>query len=312
MINKENQQLLALINELYPAGVQVVIGNKEDDSFTFDDYEQYQLDGRIVLDVNNAKAGNIIIFDLLSQMLLNLTGDSPAISYNLHVKKEKDNGFLMTMLNKVYQIAQHSLTLPKAKQLNMIDDEIIDQYYQGLDRAISENKSEHFKILALVDALVFGLYSQADEKYLDSLEEKYGQELAFATPLAQVIKDKTFKDNRDIRNLLINLYAYVDDVFNQAGLSPLGGQLYVTIAPVMSERQLNQKVEKHFRLFKATDLLDDDDKQPYVGLGINDNQNAFNVTIDEDKDLNAQAMYIGQMTVKELFDDLKMPYCIRK
>ncbi len=95
-------------------------------------------------------------------------------------------------------------------------------------------------------------------------------------------------------------------------LPPLHNTEFTTLTSVLSKRQLNLQVKQLFEVFHSELIEVNSNSRAYVGFNRVDDQNSFVLANPKgEKDNPDFFKEVYNKTVKELFDDLKMPYIER-
>jgi hypothetical protein len=305
--------LLTAVNDIYPGQVMVRVGQEASGELHVGAVEQSALGTRLLLEVPDATAADFQIGTELLQMLLQLNNAVPQIFFALTFDKEALDDQLIQIATRLYRIVLHAITYPELAQKGLLTDEVKAAYLAGIRADISPEEGELddqslWRLLVLLDALVF-LADDQDAKA--TLQAAYPLAYKAAQDLIAPILQADLTQGRQVRKRIVALFTGVDDVLMQWGKPTVNAREYVTVSVVLSERQLQLPVKQVFDIFHS-EMLDFRTKErAYVGLTKSDRQNSFVLSVPETDNQPAYFTALYAMTVKELFDELGMPYLTR-
>lgn len=114
-----------------------------------------------------------------------------------------------------------------------------------------------------------------------------------------------------MRRAVVKLFKAFDDQMTAWHLPVLHGMEFVTVQSVLSERQERLEVRQLFDVYHS-DLLDKNKHtRAYIGLYKSDRQNAFVLPAPAQKKSDAFFKEVYDKTVKELFQEMNLPYTLR-
>ncbi|EHM00940.1 hypothetical protein HMPREF9103_00271 [Lentilactobacillus parafarraginis F0439] len=164
--------------------------------------------------------------------------------------------------------------------------------------------------MTLLDAMVF--YGDKFDQVNDQLEKDFPISLAAAKKLYKVITEKPTDSPFGLRRNVVKLFKAFDEQMKQWELPPLHNTEFTTLTSVLSKRQLNLQVKQLFEVFHSELIEVNSNSRAYVGFNRVDDQNSFVLANPKgEKDNPDFFKEVYNKTVKELFDDLKMPYIER-
>lgn len=312
-LNDTTQSLLNQVNQLYPGPVLVRFGEAKAGYLRHDQAKQEALPDGLIITVTDVTAPDYTASHELLHLLMLLQG-FPQIFFNVSFGDPKLDEQLMVMSTDLYDIAMHLVVVTEQRKHGLIDEQIEQLYLKGIDETISvesdkDDDERTLRLLTLLDALVF--YGEHSEQVMDHLTKRYPKAMQAARQLYQQLILKPIDSPFAMRRTIVKLFQQFDEQLSVWGLPELHNTEFTTLSSVLSERQLRLEVRQMFEIFHS----DMDDREThdkaYVGLNRNDRQNSFVLTPPQKDSANFFKDIYGK-TVQELFDQLKMPYIVRK
>ncbi|MBS9338621.1 nitrate ABC transporter ATPase [Fructobacillus sp. M2-14] len=318
------ETLLEQVNQTFPGTVMVRVGNEEDKTMRLDRAKQSSLADRLLVEVPDKTEADFVIGDELVRLLLSLNGIVPQIFFGLTFEDEGLDAQLVNIATRLHRSVLHAISFNELAKQGLMTESAANAYQAGIDDELDPeeddvDKQHLFRILTMLDAAVFtttmkkhGLKDLA--KKMDSQNQKtYPKAFAAAKALADPIVSADLKDSRSIRKAVVRVFAGLDEILVKAELPVVNAKQYVTLTPVLSERQLNGPVKNLFEVFHS-EMNDFASKEKaYVGLGKQDQQNTFVIAPPKNPDDRPQFFKeLYELPVRELLEKLALPYILRK
>ncbi|MDD9138051.1 nitrate ABC transporter ATPase [Fructobacillus sp. CRL 2054] len=316
--------LLEQVNQTYPGTVMVRTGQEKSGRLRLDQAKQSFLADRLLIEVPDQTEADFVIGNELLQLMLSLNGIVPQIFFGLTFEDDALDQQLVTIASRLHKMVMHGITYREMAKQGYLTADTASAFQAGIEDELTAEEGEidgqHlFRLLSLVDAQI--LLAVLKEQGL--LEEAKGAEKAFsklypkanaeAKALAEPIMTADLKDSRTIRKTIVRLFAGLDELLEKDQLPTVNAKQYVTLAPVLSERQLAGPVKNLFEIFHS-DMTDFASKEKaYVGLGKQDQQNTFVIAPPKnpaDRPKFFKELY--ELPVKDLLEKLALPYIVRK
>ncbi|MCK8617421.1 nitrate ABC transporter ATPase [Fructobacillus sp. M158] len=315
--------LLEQVNQTYPGTVMVRTGEEESGRLRMDRSQQSFLADRLLIEIPDKTEADFVIGTELLQLLLSLNGIVPQIFFGLTFEDEALDQQLVTIASRLHKMVMHGISYREMAKQGFLTAETATAFQAGIeDELTAEEKDidgQHlFRLLSLVDAQIFNKVlaenklaeaaKQADAQY----KTLYPKANAAAKSLSELIVTADLKDSRTIRKTIVRVFAGLDELLEKADLPTVNAKQYVTLAPVLSERQLNGPVKNLFEIFHS-EMTDFASKEKaYVGLGKQDQQNTFVIAPPKNPaDRPKFFTELYALSVRELLEKLALPYILR-
>ncbi len=315
-LNKDVQGLIDAVNHYFPGKVTVTFLGKLQSGYVRHDQAQAVQDGEnIIVQIADLSAPNYTASHELLHLLMVLRG-FPQVFFSLTTGNDQLDEQLKMMGTELYDIVSHFVVVSEQRKHGLINDEIEEMYLKGIYATIKPEPDPvddqmTLRLMTLLDALVF--YGDQFTKVDDRLKADFPISLAAAKKLYEVITAKPTDSPFGLRRNVVKLFKAFDEQMKAWELPPLHNTEYTTLTSVLSKRQLGLQVKQLFEVFHSELIEVNSQTRAYVGFNRVDDQNSFvlaNPKGDQDNPEFFQEIY--NKTVKDLFDDLKMPYIERE
>lgn len=316
--NKQSQiitDLLSAANTLYPGNVGVRFGNTNAGYVRHDQAQQVMEDGDLTVQVNDVTAPDYTASHELLHLLLLLQG-FPQITFNLTTRDERLDEQLMAIAMELYDTVSHVLVVSKQREHGLIDADIEDLYVKGVYATIEpevpgkDDAMMTLRLLTLTDLLVF-FDGSLPAKLADQVVSDFPTTWPAAQTLYGVITEKAVETPFAMRRAVVKLYKAFDEQMTAWHLPLLHGTEFVTVQNVLSERQERLEVRQLFDIYHSDMLDKNKHTRAYIGLNKGDRQNAFVLPAPSQKKSDQFFKETYDKSVKDLFNDLQVPYTKR-
>ncbi|MBW1604812.1 IpaB/EvcA family protein [Lactobacillus sp. Sy-1] len=314
-LNEQTQSLLNVVNRFFPGKVEVQFIGRLQSGYVRHDQAQMVQDGKnIYIQISDLTAPNYTASHELLHLLMTLRG-FPQEFFSLTTGNSELDDQLQAMGIELFDIVSHFVVVSEQRKHGLIDDEIESMYLKGVKATIKPEPAElddemSLRLLTLLDALVF--YGDEFNKVADELKSDYPISLAAAQKIYQVITAKPTDSPFGLRRNVVKLFRVFDDQLKEWNLPPLNNKDFTTITSVLSERQLGLKVNQMFEIFHSELHEKQTNRRAYVGFSKVDDQNSFVIPAPTGMDDSpAYFKRLYNMSVEDLFKELKMPFIIR-
>lgn len=315
-LNKDVHGLIDAVNNFFPGKVTVTFIGQLQSGYVRHDQAQTVQDGKnVIVQIADLSAPNYTVSHELLHLLMVLRG-FPQVFYSLTTGDDTLDEQLKMMGTELYDIVSHFVVVSEQRKHNLIDDEIEGMYLKGVYATIKPEPKPlddqmMLRLTTLLDALVF--YGEGIDKVADKFKQDFPISFEAAKKLYQVITDKPTDSPFGLRRNVVKLFKVFDEQLKDWELSALHNTEFTTLTSVLSERQLGLKVKQLFEIYHSDLVEVNSNTKGYVGFNRVDDQNSFvlaNPKGNQDDPAFFKAVY--DKSVKQLFDDLKMPYIVRK
>lgn len=315
-LNKDVHGLIDAVNNFFPGKVTVTFIGQLQSGYVRHDQAQTVQDGKnVIVQIADLSAPNYTVSHELLHLLMVLRG-FPQVFYSLTTGDDTLDEQLKMMGTELYDIVSHFVVVSEQRKHNLIDDEIEGMYLKGVYATIKPEPKPlddqmMLRLTTLLDALVF--YGEGIDKVADKFKQDFPISFEAAKKLYQVITDKPTDSPFGLRRNVVKLFKVFDEQLKDWKLPALHNTEFTTLTSVLSERQLGLKVKQLFEIYHSDLVEVNSNTKGYVGFNRVDDQNSFvlaNPKGNQDDPAFFKAVY--DKSVKQLFDDLKMPYIVRK
>lgn len=315
-LNKDVHGLIDAVNNFFPGKVTVTFIGQLQSGYVRHDQAQTVQDGKnVIVQIADLSAPNYTVSHELLHLLMVLRG-FPQVFYSLTTGDDTLDEQLKMMGTELYDIVSHFVVVSEQRKHNLIDDEIEGMYLKGVYATIKPEPKPlddqmMLRLTTLLDALVF--YGGGIDKVADKFKQDFPISFEAAKKLYQVITDKPTDSPFGLRRNVVKLFKVFDEQLKDWELPALHNTEFTTLTSVLSERQLGLKVKQLFEIYHSDLVEVNSNTKGYVGFNRVDDQNSFvlaNPKGNRDDPAFFKAVY--DKSVKQLFDDLKMPYIVRK
>lgn len=314
-LNQTVTDLLSTANSLYPGNISVSFGQNQSGYVRHDQAQQVMNDGDLTVQVNDVTAPNYTASHELLHLLLLLQG-FPQITFNLTTRDQQLDEQLMAIAMELYDMVSHVLVVGKQRQHDLIDANIEDLYVKGVYATIDPEDPKKtdammtLRLLTLTDLLVF-FDGELTPELIGRVADDFPQAFPAAQKLYGVITQKAVDTPFAMRRAVVKLFKAFDDQMTAWHLPMLHGTEFVTMQSVLSERQERLEVRQLFDIYHSDMLDKEKHTRAYIGLNKGDQQNAFVLPAPAQKKSDAFFKETYDKTVKELFQEMNLPYTLR-
>lgn len=314
-LNQTVTDLLSTANSLYPGNISVSFGQDQSGYVRHDQAQQVMNDGDLTVQVNDVTAPNYTASHELLHLLLLLQG-FPQITFNLTTRDQQLDEQLMAIAMELYDMVSHVLVVGKQRQHDLIDANIEDLYVKGVYATIDPEDPEKtdammtLRLLTLTDLLVF-FDGELTPELIGRVADDFPQAFPAAQKLYGVITQKAVDTPFAMRRAVVKLFKAFDDQMTAWHLPMLHGTEFVTMQSVLSERQERLEVRQLFDIYHSDMLDKEKHTRAYNGLNKGDQQNAFVLPAPAQKKSDTFFKETYDKTVKELFQEMNLPYTLR-
>ncbi|MBS9335237.1 nitrate ABC transporter ATPase [Fructobacillus sp. M1-13] len=318
------EQLLEQVNQTYPGTVMVRTGDAHSGLLRMDRVQQSFLADRLLIELPDTTESDFVIGNELLQLLLSLNGIVPQIFFGLTFEDDGLDQQLVTIASRLHHLVMHGITYRELAKQGFLTAQTVEAFKKGIEDELSPEDDvidgQHlFRLLSLTDAQVFLMVAEnagqkaGAQESAKRYQQLYPKANAAAKSLADLIMSSDLKDSRVIRKTIVQVFSGLDDLLQQVDLPTVNAKQYVTLTPVLSERQLNGPVKNTFEIFHS-EMTDFASKEKaYVGLGKNDQQNAFVIAPPKNPaDRPKFFTELYALSVKALLEKLALPYILRR
>lgn len=313
-LNSTTQSLLDQVQKIYPGPVIVRFGDQKAGFIRHDQAQQEALGDGLQITITDITAPDYTASHELLHLLMLLQG-FPQIFFQVSFANDPQlDEQLMIMSTDLYDIAMHLVVVKEQRSHGLIDDQIEQLYLKGILETLTRENGQKdnertLRLITLLDALVF--YGDHIDQYESDLIDNYPVAYEAAKDLYQQLTAKEIDSPFAMRRAIVKLYKQFDTQLAKWGLPALHNNEFVTLSSVLSERQLRLEVRQLFEIFHSDMIDKQTKKQAYIGLNKTDQQNSFVIAPETDDTAAFFKKYYSK-TVQDLFEDMEMPYIIRK
>lgn len=314
-LNSEVQGLINAVNHYFPGEVKVTfIGQLQSGYVRHDQAQAVQDDKDIQIQIADLSAPNYTASHELLHVMMILRG-FPQLFFSLTTGDDGLDEQLKAMITELYDIVSHIVVVSEQRKHNLIDDQIEAMYMKGIYATIKpEGQSDGQKtlqLLTLLDAMVF--YGDRLELVSEQLKTDFPVAYEAAEKLYAVITAKPINSPFSLRRNVVKLFKAFDEQMAAWNLAPLHSTEFTTLSSVLSERQLTLRVNQMFELYHSDMQEVNSGNRGYVGFNKVDQQNSFVLTTPNNQEDDPEFFKeTYNQTVKELFNELEMPYIVRE
>ncbi|GAY74219.1 hypothetical protein NBRC111893_2365 [Lentilactobacillus kosonis] len=268
-----------------------------------------------MIQVSDLSAPNYTASHELIHVLMTLRG-FPQVFFPLTTGDTKLDEQLQMLGTELFDIVSHFVVVSEQRKHGLVDDEIESMYLKGIYKTIKPepkdgDDQQTLRSLTLLDAMVF--FGDKVAEHEDKFSQDFPISYEAAKKLYAVITAKPTNSPFALRRNVVKLFKAFDEQLKAWGLPQLHNTEFTTVSNVLSERQLGLSVRQVFEIFHSELKIANTDKRAYVGFNKNDDQNSFVIEeLNGDVDSAEFFKETYDKTVKELLEELKMPYIIRE
>ncbi|WP_304652369.1 IpaB/EvcA family protein [uncultured Ligilactobacillus sp.] len=308
------KELIKKVEEKFPAGVEIEFKDPKKAGYLRHDQAQHYLHGgKLKIDVYDQTEPDYTIAHELLHFLL-MFENTPQVAFNLTTgDSNRDHKFMVAGID-LYDTVLHTKVYAKQRKLGFIDDRIEELYLKGVLAILKpepKGKRDEWMVLrtvTLLDALVF--YADDLDYVLPKFKENYPLSLAAAQKLYALMTEKPLKTAFELRRGVVRLWKSFDKQLGDWNLLAMQLNDFITLTPVLSERQLRLETSALFEFYHTPWQENLTFKTAYVGRFKVDGQNTF-ILPDLGKEPAEGFKKLYAMPVKQLLEELGVEYLLR-
>lgn len=315
-LNSKVQELIKQAEKLYPSGIEIQYHEGQSGFVRHDQAQHYLHNGKLMIDILDQTDVNYLVSHELIHFML-MFEKLPQISFNLESGSPKlDTKYTATGM-ELYDLLMHFFVYSRQRSMNLINDQIEELYFKGILAVLKpepRDTQDEWMILRTVnvlDALIF--FQDQQDIILPKLRELYPKATHQAEKLYAVMTAKPLDSAFNVYRTLVKLYKAFDDALNSYGLNTMNLNTYVSLTPVLSDRQLRLEVRQLFEIFHTEMKENLHFRTAYIGRSKKDHQNCF--VIPEPKGSadkrSAEIRHIYETSVGDYLDSIDVPYLER-
>lgn len=313
-LTTKTQELIAQVEEKFPAGVEIEFKEPKKVGYLRHDQAQHYLHGgKLKVDVYDQTDPDYTIAHELLHFLLMLD-KTPQVAFNLTTgDTNKDHKFMLAGID-LYDTVLHTKVYAKQRELGFVDDRVEELYLKGILAILKpepKGKRDEWMVLrtvTLLDALVF--FADDLAQVLPELEKNYPISLAAAQKLYAVMTEKSLQTAFEVRRGVVRLWKSFDKQLSEWNLLSMHLNDFITITPVLSERQLRLETSSLFEFYHTPWQENLTFKSAYAGRFKVDGQNSF-ILPDLGEKPAEKFKELYAMPVKQLLATLGVDYLLR-
>lgn len=278
MLNQTTLKLQKQVEEAVKKNVNVTFKEEKKGWLASDQAQMYLHDGQMQLDVYDITAPNYTVSHELLH-IMTMVQDVPQINFNMTTGQTEHDSKIMTVGMELYDSVLHLQIYPRQRELGLLDDGIVELFYKGILAQLKPEQEDEvdswmvLRTVKLVDALV--LFAGEQPKAEKKLQELYPQSFEAAQRLYASLTEKKTAGPQKIRAAIVKLWRGFDAQLESWGLAPLGLNDFISLEPVLSERQTRLEVSQLFEVYHSS-LQDNLHFKPaYIVRYKSDRQNSF-------------------------------------
>lgn len=312
-LNEETRSLLDAVNGMYPGIVLVHSQDHKSGYVRHDQAKQENMAGGLIITLTDITAPDYTASHELLHILMLMKG-FPQIFFQVSFGDDKLDEQLMVMASDLYNAAMHVVIVAEQRRHKLIDEHVEQLYLKGINETLTpetevKDDERTLRLLTLLDALVF--YADHGEQQKKLLQQQYPYAYAAAQHLYSELMAKPLDSPFAMRRAIVKLFRQFDEQMNEWGLPALHNNEFTTLSSAFSERQLRLEVRQLFEIFHSEMVDKETGEKAYIGLMRNDQQNSFVINPPAEDSANFFKDTYDK-TVQQLFDEMKMPYIVRK
>ncbi|KRL06447.1 hypothetical protein [Liquorilactobacillus hordei] len=312
-LNEQTKELLKKARIGFPNEIKIIYKDEKAGFIRHDQAQQYLSGGKLIIEVDDVTCPDYTLTHELLHLLVRIN-NIPEIIFNLTTKNQNlDNNFLATGF-ELYNSILHFDIYNMQQEMGLFSEKIQELYLKGIRETLKPESTTGIddvmvlRIVQLFDALVF--FGKDNQKIVTIFEQDYPRAYHAAKKLFEAATKKDLVGVQGIHRAVVRVFTQFDECLDELGLMGMNLREFVTLTPVISERQLKLEVRQVFNL-KNSQMYDVyQDKAAYIGLGIYNGQNSFVITPPA---TNSDEFFkdLYGMRVANFFDKFEIPYLKR-
>ncbi|GBG94364.1 hypothetical protein LFYK43_08230 [Ligilactobacillus salitolerans] len=188
--------------------------------------------------------------------MLSMSQQTPQINFHMTTGDDERDAKIMAAGTELYDAVLHLQIYPQQVKLGLIDENVSELYFQGVLAQLQPEQPDQvdewmvLRTVKLLDALVF--FADKQDQIRPKLQELYPQCLAAAEKLAQGLLEKPVSGPQKMRAAIVKLWRGFDEQLSAWGQNPLGLNDFISLEPVLSERQTRLFVSQLFEVYHSS------------------------------------------------------------
>ncbi|WP_412989535.1 IpaB/EvcA family protein [Pediococcus siamensis] len=314
---KLSDEVQALLTQLKAASkneISLDIGEEKAGFVRYDQSYQTRDQKRLVIHVKDVTALDYTLSHELLHALMDTQG-FPTIQFNLTSGHKDFDEQLMLMTTALYDTATHLYIYDWQRQHGLLTADVEAAYLKGVIKTITPEANSqpdtmmHLRLMTVLDALVFfgARFTEVEAQF----KRDYPLTLAGAKQIYAQLTEKKTNSPFTLRRTVVKLFAAFDRQLKDWGLATVGGNEFVTLSSVFSQRQLRLEIRQLFQITHS-DVQDlKTHQRAYVGLGITDHQNAFVLPSPPKAEQDTYFKELYSLSVADFYHQFGLAYTIR-
>lgn len=306
------EALLEEVKAIHPQEIQINYPKDEKVGYLRHDHGQhYVADGKVQIDVYDKTAPEYTISHELLHFML-MFDKTPQASVNVTTGDKDLDATLTAAGSDLYSAVLHARIYQEQRKRGFITEEIEQLYLEGVvQRFPKEEEADQWlvlRILTLLDALVF--FQGGDEDIIQLFAQNNPVSFRYAQMLYQVMLEKELNTPSNVRRAIVRLWDGFDQILQDAGYAPMGLKEFMTLSPVLSQRQTRLQLSQLFEIYHSNLQDNLKFKDAYIGRFKNDGQNSFVLSLPaESSPEEMKRLY--EQPVGQYLQELGFTYLIR-
>lgn len=294
-------QLYQQIIDLSDKEIEIEVDNEKTDSFLNLNQSQHSVSGEVItIQITNSPNIEYMLIHELLHIKLDF-GDYSKIEFNLFSSDASFNQQAQTTAMALKEVIDHRLISNWEQIEKLRDEEIQDSLNQGTSALLAaDGQAVDDEKLILYRTLIM-----LDNQYFD---KKYPQAYELAQTINESISEVTNKTQ--YHSALVQLFKIFDESIQKYGYIDLLHNQFVTITPVLSQRQLRLEVNQIFELVH-TEFVNQKNQRPYILETKSNLQNSGVIEFTQQEATPEFFQNTYQMKVADLLDKYQIDYIIR-
>ena len=311
MLNDQTQSWIQAVEGQTNHPVTIEFADKKAGYLRHDQAQLVLRDGAVHVKVFDITEPNYTVAHELLHFLL-VVRNVPQVAFNLTTGKQDLDLKLMTVGVELYDSVLHFAVYRDQRNRGLITEEDEELYFKGILATLQPEPADghndgwmSFRLLTLFDALIF--FVEQQEAILPKLQELYPKTLQAAQKLYELASAKPLVDAHAMRRTVVKLYKAFDQQLERWGLVSMYLTDFVTLTPVLSDRQLRLEVRQLFTIYHSEWTAKLHHRSGYIGRWKNDEQNSF-VIPEPQKNAPETFTRLYEMKVADFMERMGLEY----
>lgn len=312
-LQENTKNLIKEVEAKFPAGVEIEFKDPKNVGYLRHDQAQHFLrGGKLKVEVYDETDPNYTIAHELLHFLL-MFEQTPQISFDLTTGNiDRDHKFMLAGV-ELYDTVLHTKVYAKQRQLGFINEKTKELYLKGVKGILKpepKDQRDEWMVLRTVTLLDAFVFFEANGDTLMQLEELYPTSFEAAKKLYQIMTEKSLETAFELRRSIVRVWRSFDEQLTNWKLLPMNLNDFITLTPILSERQLRLEASRLFEFYHTPWQDNLKFKSAYIGRFKVDRQNSF-ILPDLGKEHSEEFKKLYALPVKELLNSLGVDYLVR-